>query len=512
MSGLVVLASSCSDYLETNPTDKTSGTTIFEDARNAEVAMNGIYRSTYVSGWSSGSHESFGIMASNIFVDVLGEDFVQSEQGNGWFWYDYRYLSRTKWDNKGWRSYAQWNFYYTLISNANYIIAQEGKIPGDEVLATNIVAQAYAMRAYCYFQLVQQFAQTYKGHEDWKGVPIYVEPTSSTSVGAPRSPVKDVYAQIDSDLDKSLALFKSSNMKQKHISYVDSCVANGFKARVALVENDWNKALYASTLALGGNRPVLEGEDLLSGMNSVKLKDVMWGAEVQSDQSTAYASFYSHMDAAATGMYAASSRKCISTWLYSQILPSDIRLNWWKPKLSQNQNTGPEKSYNQIKFRFADIKQFLGDYIYMRTEEMILIKAEAECRLGRYSEAVNTLMELMSKRIHQGSVNDYKAYIEGLSQSSDYTFANGTYGDVVTLLDEILLQRRIELWGEGHRMYDIMRLKKGFTRDYPNSLHPDRLPTIQTNISDAPQFILTIPQTEFDGNTSFTAADQNPLD
>ena len=41
----------CNDQLETNPTDKVSGTIIFSDANGAETAMNGIYRATYVAGW-----------------------------------------------------------------------------------------------------------------------------------------------------------------------------------------------------------------------------------------------------------------------------------------------------------------------------------------------------------------------------------------------------------------------------------------------------------------------------
>ena len=45
--GLLTLGA-CNDQLETNPTDKVSGTIIFSDANGAETAMNGIYRATSV--------------------------------------------------------------------------------------------------------------------------------------------------------------------------------------------------------------------------------------------------------------------------------------------------------------------------------------------------------------------------------------------------------------------------------------------------------------------------------
>ncbi len=45
--------SSCADELNTEPTDKVSGSTIFADASSAETAINGVYRMLYVAGWSS---------------------------------------------------------------------------------------------------------------------------------------------------------------------------------------------------------------------------------------------------------------------------------------------------------------------------------------------------------------------------------------------------------------------------------------------------------------------------
>lgn len=516
LSGLLIGSASCSDYLDTNPTDKTSGTTIFKDARNAEVAMNGIYRATYVAGWSVGNeHQNFGIQSSTMVAELMGDDYVQAEQGNGWFYFDYTYNSRTRWTSKAWRSYAQWNFYYTLISNCNYIIAEEGKIPGDEKLASSVVAQAYAMRGYCYFQLAQQFGQTLVGHEDWKCVPVYTEPTTAQSVGKPRSSVKDVYAQINSDLEKALALFDQSGMlQQKHPSHIDWYVTNAIKSQVALVEQNWAKAIDASTKALTvPGKNLLQPADLTKGFNTVSLPSTMWGANIIADQSTTYASYFSHMDSSDPDKYAAKSRKCISSWLYSKIGATDPRRAWWKdPATTTNQSSGPNFKYNQVKFRFYDMKQGLGDYIYLRLEEMILVKAEAECHAGQYDNAIATLKKLMEKRLATADMANYATYLGNLTKSANITFTQGTYGDVTTLMDEILLQRRIELWGEGRRLYDIIRLKTGFTRNFPKTNHSNLLQTIDTSTPDSKYFIFPLPQSEFDGNTSLDiTADQNPV-
>ena len=53
----------------------------------------------------------------------------------------------------------------------------------------------------------------------------------------------------------------------------------------------------------------------LGGNNSVKTADVLWGMQIIADQSSGLASFFSHMDADAPGMYASKARQCISTCL-----------------------------------------------------------------------------------------------------------------------------------------------------------------------------------------------------
>ena len=83
-----------------------------------------------------------------------------------------------------------------------------------------------------------------------------------------------------------------------------------------------------------------------------------------------------------------------------------------------------------------------------------------------------------------------------------------------SLREAIIDQRRIELWGEYGRVYDIRRLKQGFIRTVEQGW-PNNADILLTNRpSDDPEnymWVLTIPQAEFDGNESLDATkDQNP--
>ena len=82
-----------------------------------------------------------------------------------------------------------------------------------------------------------------------------------------------------------------------------------------------------------------------------------------------------------------------------------------------------------------------------------------------------------------------------------------------SLLEEILIQRRIELWGEFGRMFDLKRLKQGFRRTtaqgWPSGALLENRPTEDP---EAYMNVLTIPQSEFDWNESLNfETDQNPI-
>lgn len=488
---------SCSkDSLETSPTTAVSGDGLFTNATAALVPLNGIYRSMYAAGWSTtgNTHQCFGITAYNLMADVMGEDHIMSGQGSGWFWYDCTYNVKSRYTASTWRSYDLWNAYYTWVANANYIIAAEETMEGLPSDVNYIIGQGYAIRAYSYFMLMQSFARTYKGHESDPGVPIYTEPSAAGTEGQPRSSVQQVYELIVADIEKAVTLLKESK-PQIHKSHIDYHVAQGIAARIYLTMENWSKAKEAAAEARK-NTSIGDPADLTGGMNSISPKNVMWGSEIISDQSGIYASFLMHMDSESPG-YGNTAFKRINKQLYAKMGPDDVRAqNWWDPN-------HPDGGYQQIKFKWADMTLYTGDYLWMRHEEMLLTQAEAECRLGNEQAARDLLMDLMSKRDPGYTVNKTGTALGAL-----------TSDETGSLLEEILIQRRIELWGEYGRIYDIRRLKQGFTRTAEMGWPTSALITgTNTQNPESYAWVLTIPQAEFDGNKNLDqSVDQNPMD
>lgn len=491
-----MLASCAEDSLETAPTTSMSGTSLMANGNAALVPLNGIYRSMYSAGWSTGgnTHQCFGISAYNLMADVMGEDMIMGAQGSGWFWFDCVYNVKARYTSTSWRSYDLWNAYYTWISNANYILAAEETMEGTSQERGYALGQAYAIRAYSYYMLAQSFARTYKGHESEPCCPIYTEPTTADTEGQPRSTVQQVYDLIVSDMNKALEYLEGTS--RKHISHIGYDVALGLQARIALTMEDWATAKSAAEAAIAASGCKILPVESFMGTNDADADNVMWAADIIADQSGMYASFFSHMS---TGVsYGSSARKQINKELYAKMGATDSRLAWWDPTDSGNGEGG----YQQKKFEFSDLQTWMGDYIWMRVEEMYLTAAEAACRMGDEATAKQHLMALMSQR-------DKSYTCDHLSGTAMGKLTNDWTG---SLLEEITIQRRIELWGEAGRIYDIRRYKQGFRRTaeqgWPAAAMLSGRPT------DNPEswmWVLTIPQAEFDGNANMDGAkDQNP--
>lgn len=500
LMGCATLSSCLDDALETSPTDSMSGEGLLSNANSALVPLNGIYRSMY-SAWSpsGNTHQCFGISAYNLMADVMGEDLIMNDMGSGWFWYDALYQVKDRYSSTAWRSYDLWNAYYTWVSNANYILAAAETMEGAQADVNYVIGQAYAIRAYSYFMLAQSFARTYKGHESDPCCPIYTEPTVAGTQGNPRSSVEDVYKQIVSDINKAVELLNGT--KQQHISHMGYAVALGLQARIALVMEDWATAKTAAHAAITASGCRVLAPSQFAGLNDSGAANVIWGAEIIADQSGMYASLFSHMDACddtGNGAYGASARKQINKALYNKMDPDDERRNWWDEKNPENGSNG----YQQEKFKFADRQTWTGDYIWMRVEEMYLTAAEAECRLGEEAAAIEDLTSVMASRVPNYTCKKTGTDLGAL-----------TSDETGSLLEEIITQRRVELWGEFGRIYDIRRLKQGFRRTedmgWPKAALLANRPT---NDPECYMWVLTIPQSEFDGNVNMDPVkDQNPV-
>ncbi len=455
--------------------------------------LDDVYRSMRTYGWATigNFHETFGILAQTLMAEVMGDDMIMGAQGSGWFWYEANYNVKQRYTSSSWTSHFLWNSYYTWIGNANYLLAATQSQNGSGM--NYIKGQAYAIRAYSYFMLAQWFARTYVGHQNDPCVPIYNGHDFNGSTGNPRSTVSQVYAQIDSDIANAISLLNGTTQQQPH--HIGYAVAQGLQARIALVEEDWTKAYNSALEAINTCGKSVQAVDDFKGLNDVTAGNVMWGAAIPTEEDGMYASFWAHMSTDIA--YGQRAPKQISKWLYNKIEATDSRRSWW----TENTTGYGTDALVQNKFSVKDGTEWDGDYIYMRVEEMYLTLAEAACMRGMTSTARSNLIHLVRTRLR------------GYSPSQTGTSLGAlTTDETGSLREEILLQRRIELWGEDARILTIRRLRQGFERPEENGW-----PLVMTqghawNDPECYAWVMTIPQSEFDGNPNMDPiADQNPV-
>ena len=492
----VVLSSCQKDFLETAPTNALSSDVVFTSMEGANLALNGMYRYFYAY---HASHDRFGHMALNLEMDLMGEDMVLHSAGYGWFRNQYAWVTHRNPDLAV--VWERWRHYYALVNNANIIILYIDDVDGPTAEKNNIKAQALGVRAFAYYQLVQLYSPAYTQNPGGMGVPLYTEPTQE---GNPRSSLAEIYTQIEADLTEAISLFAGNNAQQ-HRSHVNLAVAHGLFARTAMAKADYPAALSHANSAIsaaeGSGRALFTPAQVTinnasyavptavnvgSGFNTILASEWLWGSEIIEDQATIFASFMSHMDARFLSYAQLGLQKKVSPALYDQIPATDARKTHW---VTPGMGAGALVDYTQVKFGVKAVGSWSADYVYMRLAEMYLIKAEAQARgAGSDTDAAQTLFSLISKR--------------------DPEYALSTNAGAA-LEEEIMLHRRIELWGEGFRWIDLKRL--GLPLDRIGKGHTESLAQVMEVPAGDPRWVWKIPTAEFDANQQLDPdADQNP--
>ena len=488
IAALTLFFASCSeDYLDTVPTDQVSAVSAFETTGNAMQALNGIHRLMYSQ--HNSRQDQAGEGSINIYRDMLGEDLVMTATGNGWYnniykWVDHRSETAAS-------GYAPWYFYYRLMANANMIINNIDNAVGPQEEKDIIKGEALIYRAWCHFNLVQLFAKRYVpgSANDQMGVPIML---TNNFEGQPRNTVGEVYDQVILDLDEAISLLGSYVRANK--SHMNIDVARGIKARVALTTGDWTSAASLAAQARTGYS-LMSPAQYTAGFNDYTNGEWMWGSTVIPDQTTYFYSYFAYMSRNFSSTNIRGNPKAINTLLYNDPIftATDVRKANFDPTGQHTALALPSnftrKPYTSQKYIAAGGADSRGDVVYMRAAEMYLIEAEAYARMGGHdTEAQNALNTLRQARE---------------TEPANYV-ATANTGQA--LIDEIMLNRRLELWGEGFRFTDLKRLNLPLNRNGANHQ------TALCNVTDVPagdvMWEWLIPKQEMDANKQMV---QNPL-
>lgn len=349
-----------------------------------------------------------------------------------------------------------WQIFYKNIFYANHIIKDKDNIiEGTPDQVNQLVGEAYLLRAYMYFNLVNLYADHY-GLSDpntQRGVPISDLDVDLEKRNKPSS-VAEVYTQVINDMNAGMALL-TVNEQPKGYNYRFSKIsAYGFTARVYLYMGDFAKAAEFAQKALDINGK-LEDLNNSSAVMPYKFKSV--------ESILAFEKTFT-IDNSST---LAASSALIA--LYSK--DKDLRLGAF------------------YRYSYGDYKVKLGSSddakLSMRTAEFYLIKAEAIARSsnGNLADAKGALKELLKNRLKPDYYTQRVAEIDAMGKDAF----------VQTVFDE----RARELAFQGFRWFDLKRNgKPEIVKEYDGQTY-----TLKQN---DPRYVLRFPKDAV-ANNSFLA-------
>ena len=426
------------DFLNTSPTEVVS-------TAPADVRLNGLYLMTYQTGTGGTSgHTDFGQKNVDICTDMLCGDMALLAT-NYRQYQDVANLKATQQPSDNY-NYIPWRYYYRLIYEANKSIAELASPKNNSEKYT--LAQFRALRGYAYFYLMQIFTTKYEPNSRTNSIPLY---TTADIVSKPRVKQSEVYAQIINDLEFAVTNLAGFTRSKKGM--IDKYVAEGLLAYTyAAMGNNQKVADLAQDIINNSGYPLTTREQIFydtttkkgGGFNDVETKSWMWGVDLITENSFDLKSWWGMIDIYTYSYAWAGDGKAMDDKLYAQIRTNDIRKKQFdEDLLPSNKFFAPDRV-------IGGQRKISTDYIYMRVDEFYLLAAEALAKLGQDAQAKTIYKKLLMQRYPEATAATDIAYVDGLTNTQ--------------LQDDIYLNTRIELWGEGKSYLALKRNHKTVNR------------------------------------------------
>ena len=333
-----------------------------------------------------------------------------------WAWNDLNQQSTTA--SFGWRRY------YHAIYIANYIIENQNKITEatqDEI--SQLVGEAYMMRAYCHFLLVNLYADAYThcNPATTRGIPLSLEANVNNVLTC--SSVEQVYQQVIADIKEAKTRLKVAAWDEGYTYRFNQISADALLARVYLYKGDWQDALAEAKV-------VMEKHGDLEDLTDSKVLP----------------NYYKSVE---------------SIVALEQVMTSGyVKMGVPSKALVDTYRTGDKRKALYFKAQTASVYSLIkygdkgndGYRCSFRSAEAYLIAAEAAAQNAADNaaaddanlvEACTYLKALMAKRYAQAKYTQYAAELDTMQKAD--------------LLKAIYNERTCELAFEGHRWFDLRR-------------------------------------------------------
>ncbi|GAB3242158.1 RagB/SusD family nutrient uptake outer membrane protein [Hymenobacter seoulensis] len=440
---------SCEDFLDQLPNGQQTTANFYTNAEECKAAVMGCYALSDQDDW-------WKIDRSRMFGDAGSDDAwkgnaIAGDQREFGDFARFFWLPNNEWfDNR-------YTFIFQAIGNCNSALVGIEQAPIDAALKQELLAEVKFIRAYNYFELVKGYG----------GVPLVLTPVApQEALAIPRSTTAECYAQIIKDLQEAAAgLPEKSARAGSEKGRATKGAATAYLAKAYLFTEQWAPAQQAAEAVINSGQYNLSGEfrNIWSVNNpngSESIFELNYSANQTFNLGTALTEV---MRSRADGGWGFNTPS--SNLEQAFLREKDPRLKW--TIIKQGDNVGPKtanfdysnydtkpsenesgrtsrKMFLQRAERPANEREHSPlNRIELRYADLLLMHAEASFRLNQEAKALSSLNEVRARanRLEPGTV---------LPRTSSGT----------QLLDDIWLERRLELAMEGHRYYDLVRQKR----------------------------------------------------
>lgn len=422
-------------------------------------------------------HYDWGYGSIMHIRDVMTGDMPIVYSNSGYDWFENWEIN--KYQGEDWASTQfHWLYYYKYIQTANNMISavNEETATADQ---KGFLGTGYAFRAHAYLDAAQMYEflpndGTSADNVINLTVPIVRETTTEEEArNNPRATRADMAEFILGDLNKAEELIVNLQEPSKVLPHLD--VVYGLKARCYMWIEDYAKAKEYARKAINESSvaPMSEAECLSTTKGFNTLSAWMWGGQLMAEDDAVQTGIINWTswvsNETSYGYAAAEPQLMIDKRMYERISDTDFRKKLWKaPKGGKLVGKTPfvNANYAEIVVEYGSVKFRPGDgnpddykvgsataFPLMRVEEMYFIEAEAAAHLNA-ADGKTLLEQFMT------------------------TYRNPKYSTKKTekeeVIEEIVFQKRVELWGEGLTYFDIKRLNYSVERGYPGTNFHDQ--------------------------------------
>lgn len=402
----------CESFLETEPKQQILAPDAYKTPTDAKVALNGIYNQL-------GSYR----FAGNYIISIgdFCADISRADGSSGHF----VSMNNYSFSDTSGELADVWEYGYKVISGTTGILEKiDGLLknyPDEAEFLYGLSAQAYSLRAYVYFKMVNLFGLPYGTDANAHGGLVLMdEKPIKFEENVSRSSVNETYDLIDKDIKRAKEAFTKGG-KGLNQYYMNEAATYALSARVALFKKDYtNAALDAKkSLELRASEGI-SNEDYLKiwGNTAISKEDIFTIVKSADDNLSANS---------INTLYGSYGGTVIKSFLENDFADTDVR-----KKLID------EESRKPLKFAGIPGAKAVNNIPQFRVSEMYLILAEAKANTGDVAGAATDLLYTAKRNSAIKVVGDLP-------------------GDKDGLLAFIAKERKREFFQEGHRLFDVRR-------------------------------------------------------